>query len=142
MVIKIFLAFLLAFVVCVAFGKWYIPWLKKHGAKQPIKDEVATIYAEKETASDASNNERSEKDPAETVVANTDNPLVLREKPYYTKEELKLYYQIAIDEATKHGDRAMAAHYRILLDHLINYDEEADEFRKFILGEKKGQSQD
>lgn len=141
MVMKMLFALLLAFVICVALGKWYIPWLKKHSAKQPIKDEVAAIYAEKEPPPDSSDDERSEKTPSAAGVTDTDDPLVFKEKPYYTKEELKLYYQIAIDEATKHGDRAMAAHFRILLDHLENNDEEANAFRKFILGEKTGQPQ-
>ena len=141
MVMKMLFALLLAFVVCVSLGKWYIPWLKKHGAKQPIKDEVAAIYAEREPPSDFSNNEHSEKAPAAAGIMDTDDPLVFKEKPYYTKEDLKFYYQIAIDEATKHGDLTMAAHYRILLDHLIHYDE-TDEFRKFIIGEKTGQPQD
>ena len=48
MVIKMILAFVLAFAASVGFGKWYVPWLKKHGAKQPLKDEVASIYADRE----------------------------------------------------------------------------------------------
>ena len=40
---------LLAFLVAVAFGKYYIPWLKRRGATQPLKDEVAQIYQERNT---------------------------------------------------------------------------------------------
>ena len=66
-----------------------------------------------------------------------DNVLVYKEKPYHTRDELRLYYGIAIDEARKHGDREMATHYKILLDYLDNYNEEEDEFKKFILGTNK-----
>lgn len=48
--VKLVLAAVLAFGASAAFGKWYVPWLAKHGARQPIKDEVAVIYAEKEKA--------------------------------------------------------------------------------------------
>ena len=48
MEIKMILALVLAFAASAGFGKWYVPWLERRGAKQPLKDEVATIYAEKE----------------------------------------------------------------------------------------------
>ena len=43
---KIVVSALLAFLVAVVFGKNYIPWLKRRGATQPLKDEVAQIYRE------------------------------------------------------------------------------------------------
>ena len=45
-----------------------------------------------------------------------ENPLIFREKPYYTDEELELYYRIAIDECLKQGRPDLAAHYKLLLD--------------------------
>lgn len=44
------------------------------------------------------------------------NPLIFREKPYYTDEEQSLYYRIAIDESLKQGKPELAAHFQILLD--------------------------
>ena len=41
------LAFLLAFLASATFGKYYVPWLEKKNAKQPLKEEVARMYAEK-----------------------------------------------------------------------------------------------
>ena len=35
---------LLAFLICILIGKRIIPWLKKKDAVQSLKDEVATIY--------------------------------------------------------------------------------------------------
>ena len=61
MVIKILLALLFAFAFSAGFGKWYVPWLKKCGAKQPLKDEVAAIYAETAPASNGCDNELCEK---------------------------------------------------------------------------------
>ena len=69
MMMKLLLAILVAFVISVAIGKWYVPWLKKHGAKQPIKDEVAAIYAEKETAADPGDNDPGEKKAAEEDIS-------------------------------------------------------------------------
>lgn len=46
MVIRILGAFLLALLFSAAFGKYYIPWLEKKNARQPLKDEVAQIYKE------------------------------------------------------------------------------------------------
>ena len=38
---------LLAFLICLLFGKTFIPWLEKHNAKQPLKDEVKDkVYSE------------------------------------------------------------------------------------------------
>lgn len=45
-----------------------------------------------------------------------DNPLIFKEKPYYTDEEQELYYKIAIDECLKQGNTGLAAHYQILLN--------------------------
>ena len=47
-----------------------------------------------------------------------ENILIHKEKPYYTEDELRLYYQIAIDESLKQGNQAMAAHYKLLLTYL------------------------
>lgn len=56
----------------------------------------------------------------------TENPLIFREKPYYTDTELELYYRIAIDQFMKEGHPEMAAHYRTLLRMLLNKNEEMD----------------
>ena len=48
MAIKMILALAAAFAASAGFGKWYVPWLKKRGVKQPLKDAVAGIYAGKE----------------------------------------------------------------------------------------------
>ena len=48
MAIKMILAFLLAFGISAGFGKFFVPWLKKHSFSQPLKDEVAQIYIENE----------------------------------------------------------------------------------------------
>ena len=43
MIIWMLSALIMAFVVSFVFGKQYIPWLKKHGCIQPLKDEVKQI---------------------------------------------------------------------------------------------------
>ena len=48
--------------------------------------------------------------------------LKYKEKTYYTDEELRLYYQIAIDESLKQSNEAMAEHYKMLLDYLNSKD--------------------
>ena len=52
--IKMLGAFVVAFLFSSVFGKYYIPWLKKRGATQPLKDEVAQIY--KENSNDRNEN--------------------------------------------------------------------------------------
>ena len=47
-----------------------------------------------------------------------ENILIPKEKPYYTEEELRMYYKIAIDESQKQGRPDLAAHYKILLKYL------------------------
>ena len=47
MIIKMLVSFLLAFLFSAVFGKYYIPWLEKKNAMQPLKDEVAKIYKER-----------------------------------------------------------------------------------------------
>ena len=66
-----------------------------------------------------------------------DNVLIFKEKPYYTDDELRLYYQIAIDEFTKSGNEQMAAHYKILLDYLDNKDKSDDKLSSVILNHNK-----
>ena len=46
MAIKMLIAFAVAFLVSAGIGKLYIPWLNKHKFSQPIKEEVAQMYAE------------------------------------------------------------------------------------------------
>ena len=46
MSIKMLVAFAVAFLVSAGIGKLYMPWLNKHKFSQPIKDEVAQMYAE------------------------------------------------------------------------------------------------
>ena len=55
-----------------------------------------------------------------------DNILIFKEKPYYTDDELRLYYKIAIDEFSKNGNEDMANHYRILLRMLDNKDKKTE----------------
>ena len=47
MVIQYLTAFLAAFLIVFVSGKMFIPWLEKHNAKQPLKDEVKNkVYSE------------------------------------------------------------------------------------------------
>ena len=48
MEITIIIAFLLAFVIALVLGRLFIPWLNRRKMAQPLKEEVARIYAEKE----------------------------------------------------------------------------------------------
>ena len=48
MEIRIIIAFLLAFVIALVLGKLFILWLNRRKMAQPLKEEVAQIYAEKE----------------------------------------------------------------------------------------------
>ena len=48
MVIRMLIAALASFLIAAAFGRVYVPWLKKRGASQPLKEEVARIYEENE----------------------------------------------------------------------------------------------
>ena len=66
-----------------------------------------------------------------------ENILIYKEKPYYTDEELRLYYQIAIDESLKQGNESMAAHYKILLDQLDNKSETDDKLFNMIMEHNK-----
>ena len=50
MEIRIIIAFLLAFVIALVLGKLFIPWLNRRRMAQPLKEEVARIYDEKEDA--------------------------------------------------------------------------------------------
>ena len=52
MIIKMLVSFLLAFLFSAVFGKYYIPWLEKKNAMQPLKDEVAKIYKQPSRAGD------------------------------------------------------------------------------------------
>lgn len=44
-----------------------------------------------------------------------ENILLFIEQPYYTKDELKTYYQIAIDESIRQKNTKMANYYKRLL---------------------------
>lgn len=55
MIIWMLSALGLAFVVSIVFGKQYIPWLKKHGFVQPLKDEVEQIVYQVDHTSDEHN---------------------------------------------------------------------------------------
>jgi len=48
MVIKILAACVIGFFISLGIGKVYIPWLNRHQFSQPIKEQVAEIYAERE----------------------------------------------------------------------------------------------
>ena len=52
MALRILIAFLAAFLVSSVFGKYYIPWLEKKNARQPLKEEVAKIYEEGEAGNE------------------------------------------------------------------------------------------
>lgn len=71
----------------------------------------------------------------------TENILVFEEKPYYTDEELELYYRIAIDEFRKSGHPEMAAHYQILLYMHLNKDKELTPLTKKIVENNKHKKQ-
>ena len=66
-----------------------------------------------------------------------ENILIHKEKPYYTEDERKLYYQIAIDEAMNQGNRELAAHYQILLDYLDNKDKSQNQVYEMIVNNSK-----
>ena len=66
-----------------------------------------------------------------------ENILIHNEKPYYTDEELRIYYQIAIDEALKQGNESLAAHYKILLDYLDNKDSKHNKIYEAIINHSK-----
>ncbi len=59
MVLQIMSAFLAALLVGVVFGKRYVPWLKKKGFIQPIKDKVEEIYSADEAKTADSHGETS-----------------------------------------------------------------------------------
>lgn len=44
MTVYIIVAFLIAFLFSILFGKRHISWLEKKEVRQPLKDEVAKIY--------------------------------------------------------------------------------------------------
>ena len=69
-----------------------------------------------------------------------DNILVFKEKPYYTDDELKLYYQIAIAEFAKSGNEVMANHYRILLKMLENKNQKQDPLVEKIINYNKNKN--
>ncbi len=48
MEIRIIIGFLLAFVIALVLGKLLIPWLNRRRMTQPLKEEVAQIYDEKD----------------------------------------------------------------------------------------------
>ena len=52
MILKYLGAFLLGLLVSAGFGGFYIPWLKKKKATQPLKKEVAQIYSENRISED------------------------------------------------------------------------------------------
>ncbi len=60
------------------------------------------------------------------------------EKPYYTNEEQELYYRIAIDEALKEENQALATHYQILLEYFLTTKDEPNQFLDFIMNHHKG----
>lgn len=53
MTMQLICSVLLAFLVGLIFGKIFIPWLKRKGFVQPLKDEVQKqVYLEGESSSD------------------------------------------------------------------------------------------
>lgn len=65
------------------------------------------------------------------------NPLIFHEKPYYTREEQELYYSIAIDEALKQGNKALATHYQILLEYFLKTKDEPNPLLDLIMNHHK-----
>ena len=55
MVIWMLSALIIAFLVSYVSGKLYIPWLKKRGFVQPLKDEVSQIVYQAENSPDEYN---------------------------------------------------------------------------------------
>ncbi len=53
MATKMIIAAVMAFLFTAVFGRVYVPWLKNHGAAQPLKEEVAKIYEERENSEKA-----------------------------------------------------------------------------------------
>ena len=52
MMLQMISAALLALLVCLGIGKGLIPWLKKKGFVQPLKDEVENgVYSQDKTVS-------------------------------------------------------------------------------------------
>ena len=51
MTVILICALFFAFVICVRFGKRFIPWLKEKDSIRPIKEEVASIYDARENGS-------------------------------------------------------------------------------------------
>ena len=68
---------------------------------------------------------------------NTENILKFNEKPYYTDEELKIYYQVAIDEFMKSGNIAMANRYKLLLSLIDESEAEKEKNRNFFRNNKR-----
>lgn len=55
MIIQLLAAMAAAFLVSTVFGKRLIPWLEKHGIRQPTKDEVEQkIYSKIKDSADCS----------------------------------------------------------------------------------------
>ncbi len=69
-----------------------------------------------------------------------DNPLIFKEKPYYTRDEQELYYRIAIDESLKQGNDTLAAHYKILLELFLKNKDEPDPLHELIVNRHKRNS--
>lgn len=58
--LRILISFFAAFLASSIFGKYYIPWLKKKNANQPLKEEVAKIYEDNSLAEDNSEDKLTE----------------------------------------------------------------------------------
>ena len=71
-----------------------------------------------------------------------ENVLIHKEKPYYTEDEQKLYYRIAIDEALKQGNEQMANHYMILLKLLETRSAEENSLFKKLMERRKPSDQE
>lgn len=55
MAVKMIIAFVLTFLITIGFGKFFVPWLKNHNFSQPLKEEVAQNYTEKENVPNKKN---------------------------------------------------------------------------------------
>ena len=70
MALTMLCSFLIAFLGCAVFGKYYIPWLEKKNARQPLKDEVAKIYAEKDDDSEKNSDQGSKAEDSRLSINN------------------------------------------------------------------------
>lgn len=55
MAVKIMIAFMLSFLISIGFGRFFVPWLKRHSFSQPLKEEIAQMYERKDNDTNKGN---------------------------------------------------------------------------------------